>query len=60
MKIITWNCNLDFLKKVESALAHKLDILIIKECKNLDKLKFDSKIQLPAALLWNGKFSCKL
>ncbi len=34
MKIITWNCNLAFMKKFESLIDKNADILIIQECEN--------------------------
>ena len=35
MKIITWNCNLNFSKKFENIEAFHADIIIIQECERL-------------------------
>ena len=43
-----------FRKKAEFILAHKPDILIIPECENPDKLKFDPTIPIPTDMLWFG------
>ncbi|MEP7376623.1 MAG: hypothetical protein ABI675_24710 [Chitinophagaceae bacterium] len=55
MKIITWNCNMAFRKKAEFILIHKPDILIVPECENPDKLKFQPGTQQPTDFLWFGK-----
>ncbi len=41
MKVIEWNSQVAFRKKNEKILSLNLDILIISECKNEEKLKFD-------------------
>jgi exonuclease III len=43
-----------FRKKAASILAYQPDILIIPECENPEKLKFESKAQLPTDVLWYG------
>ena len=35
MKLLTWNCNLNFLKKFEIIESFNSDILIIQECERL-------------------------
>jgi hypothetical protein len=55
MKIITWNCNMAFRKKAEFILALEPDILVIPECENLDKLKFNPTVKLPNDSLWFGE-----
>ncbi|MBU0697304.1 MAG: endonuclease/exonuclease/phosphatase family protein [Bacteroidetes bacterium] len=52
MRIITWNCNMAFRKKADSILELSPDILIIQECENLEKLKFDTK---PTSSFWYGE-----
>lgn len=54
MKIITWNCNMAFRKKAGIILKHKPDILIVPECEDPGKLKFDDKTIKPSAVLWFG------
>lgn len=44
-----------FRKKAEFILNYKPDILIVPECENPEKLKFDKGIQLPTDILWYGK-----
>jgi len=55
MKIITWNCNMAFRKKANLILAHKPDIVIIPECENPDKLKFEPGLPIPDDIFWFGK-----
>lgn len=55
MKIITWNCNMAFRKKVELILAYKPDIVVIPECECPDNLKFDKAIPKPKDILWFGE-----
>jgi exodeoxyribonuclease III len=43
-----------FRKKAEFILAYKPDILIVPECENLDKLKFDANKPKPTDMLWFG------
>ena len=43
-----------FRKKAGLILAYKPDILIVPECENPDKLKFDANKPKPADMLWFG------
>lgn len=51
MKIITWNCNMAFRKKVDLLLQYQPDLLIIPECEHTDKIIFPEP---PTSALWYG------
>lgn len=51
MKIITWNCNMAFRKKVNLLLQYKPDLLIIPECEHPDKISFPES---PTSVIWHG------
>src|ERR1700749_2206642 len=51
MRIITWNCNMAFRKKVDLVLQYEPDILIIPEGEHPDKLKFTHP---PTDMVWYG------
>lgn len=51
MKIITWNCNMAFRKKVDLLLQYQPDLLIIPECEHSDKIIFP---QSPTSAVWYG------
>ncbi len=59
MKIITWNCNMAFRKKIDSIMLHQPDVLIIQECECVEKLIFKSSTQKPTDILWFGTNSHK-
>lgn len=52
MKLITWNCQGAFRKKIDRILFEQPDILVVQECEHLDKLAFVSE---PNDLLWFGE-----
>lgn len=54
MKLITWNCQGAFRKKVDTILVHKPDIVVVQECENPEKLVFNSKTQHPNDFVWFG------
>lgn len=54
MRIITWNCNMAFRKKVKLMLDYNPDILVIPECEHPEKLKFSEEEPIPADTLWFG------
>jgi len=54
MKIITWNCNMAYRRKASLMLMHKPDIVIVPECENPEKLKFESEASLPSDIFWFG------
>jgi exodeoxyribonuclease III len=51
MRIITWNCNMAFRKKVDQVMRYKPDILIIPECEHPDKLTFPDS---STGIVWYG------
>jgi len=51
MKIITWNCNMAFRKKVDLLLPYQPDLLVIPECEHADKIIFP---ELPTSAVWYG------
>ena len=55
MKIITWNCNMVFRKKAKYIFSHNPDLLIIPECENQEKLKFEEELEIPSDIIWYGK-----
>ena len=54
MRIITWNCNMAFRKKADLILKYDPDIVVVPECENLDKLKFNAITRKPTDMLWFG------
>jgi len=52
MKLITWNCQGAFRKKVDFILELKPDILVVQECEHPDKLKFSEKTPKPKDTYW--------
>jgi exonuclease III len=51
MKIITWNCNMAFRKKVDLLMQYQPDLLIIQECEHADKIIF---LEPPTGAIWFG------
>lgn len=54
MKIISWNCNMAFRKKIALILSYMPDILVVQECEHPDKINFDENNK-PNSILWFGK-----
>lgn len=54
MRIVTWNCNLNFKSKFERVSELKPDILIIQECERLPEDFFPN-----AQYLWVGQYQKK-
>ena len=50
MKIITWNCNLNLIKKFEHIEKLRPDIVILQECEKLDQNYFPN-----SKYFWIGK-----
>lgn len=53
MKILTWNCNGAFRKKIELIEAIEADIYIIQECENVEQSKGIYETWLPN-VIWKG------
>lgn len=54
MKIITWNCNLNFAKKYEYLENQEADIVIVQECEDLKEDYF-----LGQKFFWTGRIENK-
>jgi exonuclease III len=54
MKIISWNCNLNFAKKYEHVESLDADVLIIQECENLKEDYFSGR-----KFFWTGRIQNK-
>ncbi|MFD0931297.1 endonuclease/exonuclease/phosphatase family protein [Psychroflexus salinarum] len=54
MKLITWNCNMAFRKKLEIILEEKPDILVIPESESPDKFILKKEIPKPEDSFWFG------
>lgn len=48
-----------FRKKADSILEFTPDILVIQECKNLERLNFKNNKRIPNYSVWLGKNSIK-
>ncbi len=54
MKLISWNCQGAFRKKVDTILLQQPDLLIVQECEHPDLLIFNSSTPKPKDFLWFG------
>ena len=54
MKIVTWNCNLNFAKKYEYIESMDADICIIQECEKLKEGYFPN-----SKFFWTGRIENK-
>ena len=54
LRVITWNCNMAFRKKIKFMGNYAPDILIVPECEHPDKLKFDVETKQPTDIFWYG------
>lgn len=54
LKIVSWNCQGAFRKKVKHIAELKPDIAVIQECERLDKLRFSDEATQPHSQQWFG------
>lgn len=54
MKLIAWNCQGAFRKKVGEILKARPDLLVISECEHIDKLVFAKEKERPKSVVWMG------
>lgn len=54
MKIITWNCQGAFRKKIEPIARAAPDVAVIQECERPDLLAFPEGLPAPTACAWTG------
>lgn len=54
LRVITWNCNMAFRKKIKFIENYTPDIMIVPECEHPDKLKFDLDTKQPTDIFWYG------
>lgn len=54
MKVISWNCNLNFEKKYKQLEEHDADIIVIQECEKLDENYFPHR-----KFFWTGRIENK-
>lgn len=52
MKLVTWNCQGAFRKKIDFIYEWRPDILIIQECEHPDKLIFGPSVPEPTDVYW--------
>ena len=55
LRVITWNCNMAFRKKIQLVESLSPDILIVPECEHPEKLKFELRNTPPHDFFWHGK-----
>lgn len=55
MKLVTWNCNMAFRKKIHHLAHFKPDLLIIQECEHPDSISFDVLGSRASSAHWFGK-----
>ncbi len=56
MRVISWNCQGGYRKKIDNILELKPDIVVIQECENLEKLRAFCKEKIPLKSFWFGGF----
>ena len=55
MNILTWNCNMAFRKKYDSVLKPNIDLAIIQECENQEKLEKALSATGYNDIIWFGR-----
>ena len=56
MRIISWNCQGGYRKKIDNILELKPDLVVIQECENLERLRVFCKEKIPLKSFWFGGF----
>lgn len=59
MKIVSWNCNMAFRKKINVIIDDTVDVLILQECEEISKLNIETWAISPTSVYWYGKNSNK-
>ena len=59
MKLVTWNCQGAFRKKIDKVLELKPDILVVQECEHPDKFESALKLLESSEIIWHGDSSRK-
>jgi exodeoxyribonuclease III len=54
MKIVAWNCNMAFRKKLPLIIELKPDIVVVPECEKPDRFQFDLYSEKPTDIIWMG------
>ena len=56
MRIISWNCQGGYRKKIDNILELDPDIVVIQECESLERLRVFCKEKIPLKSFWFGGF----
>ena len=56
MRIISWNCQGGYRKKIDNILELNPDIVVIQECESLESLRSFCKEKIPLKSFWFGGF----
>jgi len=56
MRIISWNCQGSYHKKIDKIIELNPNIAVIQECENLEKLRVSCKEKIPLKSFWFGGF----
>jgi exodeoxyribonuclease III len=54
MRLITWNCQGAFRKKIDTILTYRPDVIVVQECENLDRLVLKPSTKKPNYQYWYG------
>lgn len=54
MRIVEWNCQGSFRTKNQFIKPYEADILVILECENSERLKFNKLTPEPNDFVWHG------
>ena len=56
MRVISWNCQGGYRKKIDNILELNPDIVVIQECESLESLRSFCKEKIPLKSFWFGGF----